>query len=217
MKNLSKFFISALIVAIAAVGCEDPQEGAVDDELYDENMNEAENTALQTGEEIDALDDDDDMEMNKALVVIHSNDMNLDAWVTFSEVEEGVRVHGRFEGFPEGMHAYHVHVSGDCRADDYSSAGPHYVFDPPAPENAPIVGNLGEFSADPSGVVMTDTVIAAIDELEDLIGRAVVVHAQGNNLNPPPTGNAGSRIACGVIGYANTGSTHGGMDMDMDM
>ncbi len=205
MKNIFKF--SSLLLLLAALplaACEDVEEGAVDDELYDENMNEIENTAIQTEE-------DPSTDMNKALAVIHSNDMELDAWVTFTEVDEGVRVQGRFEGLPEGMHAYHAHVYGDCRADDYASAGPHLVFYPPAPEDAPIVGNLGEFSADRSGAAMTDTIIENID-LEDLIGRAVVVHEQGNNLNPPPTGNAGARIACGVIGIANTGE---GMNMDM--
>ncbi len=196
-----------LIIAVAIAGCEDAEEGAIDDELYDENMNETENTAIQT-------EDDMSMDISKALAVIHSNDMELDAWVTFTEVDEGVRVQGRFEGLPEGMHAYHAHVYGDCRADDYSSAGPHLVFDPPAPENAPIVGNLGEFSANAGGVATTDTVITNVD-FENLIGRAVVVHEQGNNLNPPPTGNAGARIACGVIGIANTGSANEGMNMDM--
>lgn len=203
MNKISRFFLPALLVMTCMLlGCEDVKEG------YNEEM-KSEDTATQMD------DDDDDMEIHKAVAVIHSNDMQLDAWVTFTEVEEGIRVQGHFDGLAEGMHAYHVHVYGDCRADDYSSAGPHYVFDPPAPEDAPIVGNLGEFSANPSGAAETDTVITAIDDLEDLIGRAVMVHENGNNLNPPPTGNAGARIACGVIGFANTGSGSGMMNMDM--
>lgn len=196
MNKITKLVLTLLIMAgCTFMGCNQVKKG------YNKEM-QSDTSSQKAGNN---MDDGDDMDIHKAVAVIHSNKMDVDAWVTFTEVDQGVRVHGEFSGFPSGDHASHIHVYGDCRADDYSSAGPHLQFageDSLGSDN-PITGNLGEFTTKSGKAAVIDTVIKEA-EFENLIGRAVMVHEKGNDLSPPPPGQSGARIACGVIGYANT-------------
>jgi Cu-Zn family superoxide dismutase len=66
------------------------------------------------------------------------------------------------------------------------------------------VGDLGNITADQNGVAkleMTDKVIG-LDGPHSIIGRSVIVHAQVDDFKTQPTGAAGARVACGVIGIA---------------
>jgi Cu-Zn family superoxide dismutase len=128
--------------------------------------------------------------------------------VSFSRVSRGVRVIARVQGLTAGDHGFHIHQFGDCRAADGSSAGGHYN-----PHNqrhgAPTdeirhVGDLGNLTADASGDAGVDTIDAllTLDGPESIIGRSVVIHANADDFKTQPTGGAGARVACGVIGYA---------------
>lgn len=118
----------------------------------------------------------------------------------------GLMVKASMTGLTPGPHGFHVHVYGDCSAPDASSAGGHFDFlgtpSRAAAESDPITGNLGQLEAGPDG---TATVAHLVQDANlwgpaSIIGRAVVVHAQGNDPDSPPDGAAGPRIACGVIG-----------------
>jgi Cu-Zn family superoxide dismutase len=119
---------------------------------------------------------------------------------------EGVEITASVTGLPQGRHALHVHVYGDCTAPDATSAGPHYPYLPSdtLPEPDMITGDIGELEADADGTASLTTVIptAELDGSRSILGRAVVVHASGNDPSAPPDGNAGDRLACGVIGAA---------------
>lgn len=190
MKNTLKLLTFALMgVTFVAVSCQKAQNNTTEGP----NNEKSQTTTTQNK--------DSNKNVKKAFAVINSNNQDVKAWVRFTKADKGVKIHGEFSGFTEGKHAVHIHVYGDCRADDYSSAGPHLEFKP-MPEDAAITGNVGEFSSGQNGTAIIDTVIADAN-LKNLVGRAIMVHQKGNNLNPPPTGNAGPRIACGVIGLAN--------------
>lgn len=118
----------------------------------------------------------------------------------------GLRVRAELSGLPPGEHAYHVHLYGDCSAPDASSAGTHFNFIG-ASKNPPedidrITGNLGELVADASGEAVDESRVelAHLAGPAAILGRAVVVHARGNDPDSPPIGDAGPRLACGVIG-----------------
>jgi len=118
----------------------------------------------------------------------------------------GLVVDARVSGLEPGVHAFHVHVSGDCTAPDGTSAGTHFNFvgsshDPPE-EIERITGDLGELDADTQGRARHRETIerAALFGPKSIAGRAVVVHARGNDPTQPPIGAAGARVACGVIG-----------------
>lgn len=111
-------------------------------------------------------------------------------------------------GLPAGTRAVHVHTTGSCEAPDFASAGGH--LNPGMNEHGtenPNGAHLGDLpnaliADDGIGTVSTtlrgtrDEVLAAIFD-ED--GSAIVVHEGEDDNMTDPTGNAGSRLACGVI------------------
>jgi Cu-Zn family superoxide dismutase len=126
--------------------------------------------------------------------------------VYFRETPDGVDVFATVDNLPGNLHAYHVHVQGDCSAPDASSAGPHFNFTGSSFDRRVgfITGNLGELR--PAG---RDTATgrrhvpsATLQGKYSIIGRSVVVHARGNDPSVTPDGNTGARLACGVIGIA---------------
>ena len=128
--------------------------------------------------------------------------------VRFTEVPEGLRVVADFTGLtPGAKHAIHLHEFGDISADDGSAAGGHYN-----PQNHPHgapeaehhhAGDLGNLTADASGNAHYELVAKGLSLCcgpLPVIGRSVIVHAKEDDLTSQPAGNAGPRIAQGVIG-----------------
>lgn len=132
---------------------------------------------------------------------------NVAGTVTFSFENEGVRVVAVIEGLEPGLHGFHVHEFGDCSAPDASSAGGHFNPEgvphggPEVPLTQRHVGDLGNVEADAGGKVYYERVDQGItlDGPNSIVGKAVIVHAQADDLTTQPVGNAGPRLACGVI------------------
>ncbi|HVT04943.1 MAG TPA: superoxide dismutase family protein [Thermoanaerobaculia bacterium] len=132
---------------------------------------------------------------------------NATGTVTFWDLGKGnVRVKVDMTGIPAGNHGFHVHEKGDCSALDASSAGGH--FNPTSmAHGAPDVeahhaGDFGNVTADAKGEVhttMTTRSITLGSGTDSVIGKALVLHADRDDLTTQPSGNAGKRIACGVV------------------
>ena len=124
--------------------------------------------------------------------------------VRFREDGDLLDVTASVDGLPGGVHAYHVHVYGDCSSPDGESAGPHFHFTGSSFGEARIItGNLGELRPDGRPTIVDHTRIqASLQGRFSLLGRAVIVHERGNDAMSPPDGAAGKRLACGVIGIA---------------
>jgi superoxide dismutase, Cu-Zn family len=132
---------------------------------------------------------------------------NVRGTVDFYETPKGVHVKGKFTGLTPGKHGFHIHEKGDCSAPDASSAGPH--FNPTkAKHGGPHdmerhAGDFGNVTADASGNATFDWVDSHIsfDGTNSIIGRGIIVHANPDDLvsQTPTPGNAGPRVACGVI------------------
>lgn len=142
--------------------------------------------------------------------VLHATEGNdVSGVVRFSQSDEGVRVEAEVTGLePNSTHGFHVHEFGDCTATDGTSAGGHFnPEDQPhaGPESAMRhIGDLGNITADDEGVAEADFVdpMLTFNGPNNILGRGVIVHAGEDDLESQPTGDAGSRMTCGVIGVA---------------
>lgn len=117
-----------------------------------------------------------------------------------------VRIDADISGLTPGMHGMHVHEWGDCSSADGMSAGGHFnpkMVDHGAPSGATHhPGDFGNIEADADGnASFTLTLDAATFGLSGeygVLGRAIIVHEKPDDFGQP-TGNAGGRLACGVI------------------
>lgn len=146
-------------------------------------------------------------EITRAIAVLSPTKGNsVHGTVTFEAVENGVHVTANVAGLTPGKHGFHIHEFGDCSADDGTSAGGH--FNPSGmPHSMPSsdkrhAGDMGNIEADKDGNAHIDFVDAVmrLDGENSIIGHAVIVHEKEDDLKTQPTGNAGARVACGVIG-----------------
>ena len=144
---------------------------------------------------------------DKAICVLHPTEGNeVSGTVKFTQDGAEVKVVADLEGLTPGKHGFHIHEYGDCSNPDGTSAGGHYnpldkKHGAPTDANRH-VGDLGNIEADENGnahLEMTDTLIN-LGGRYSIIGRAVIVHADEDDFESQPTGNAGARVACGVIG-----------------
>ena len=145
----------------------------------------------------------------KAIAVLSpTKGSSVQGVVTFEAVEKGVHVVANVWGLTPGKHGFHIHEFGDCSSDSGTSAGGH--FNPsgmkhgaPESENRH-AGDMGNIEADKNGNAHLDYVdhTITLQGTASIIGRGVIVHAKEDDLNTQPTGNAGGRLACGVIGIA---------------
>jgi Cu-Zn family superoxide dismutase len=148
-------------------------------------------------------------EYKTAIAVLHPTEGNeVQGVVTFTKVATGIKVTADVSGLAPGKHGFHVHEYGDCSAANATSAGGH--FNPfGMPHGAPTsdqrhVGDLGNLSADSTGVAHYERIdtMLRLNGPNSIIGRGLIVHGGEDDLVSQPTGNAGPRVACGVIGIA---------------
>lgn len=124
--------------------------------------------------------------------------------VRFYRVDAGVRIVASISGLTPGKHGFHLHEKGDCSAPDAMSAGGHYNplgaphGSPEADRAARHMGDLGNLNADAVGKASYDRIDSLL-VYADLTGLAVLVHGKEDDLTSQPAGNAGPRIACGVV------------------
>lgn len=126
----------------------------------------------------------------------------------FRAEAEGVRIAGTISGVEAGStHGFHLHETGDCSADDATSAGPH--FNPAGHahghpgQGEHHAGDIPNLVADANGDIAVDVVVPGVSLRDggqgDIAGRAIVLHATADDYASQPAGNSGARIACGVI------------------
>jgi len=122
-------------------------------------------------------------------------------------------IKGKISGLKGGLHGFHVHQFGDL-SDGCKSAGAHFnpfnlTHGAPTDEKRHVgdLGNLTATDGADTAVNISDSLVSLIGQ-HSVIGRALVVHekeddlGKGGNEESTKTGNAGGRLACGVIGIA---------------
>ena len=144
---------------------------------------------------------------HKAVCVLNSTQGNsVSGTIIFTKTEGGVKVVADLQGLSKGKHGIHIHECGDCTAPDGASAGGH--FNPMSKSHgAPMdamrhAGDMGNIEADDMGKAHLEylDITITLEGEGSIIGRSVIVHKNEDDLKTQPTGNAGARVACGVIG-----------------
>ena len=137
--------------------------------------------------------------------------------LTFNIDNGGVRVTGTLTGLAAGStHGFHVHEFGDCSAPDATSAGGH--FNPAQQPHGDRAAGGAHHAGDIPNQMAGDNGEASVDQLltgleigsggaSDIVGKGVIVHAKADDYTTQPTGDAGGRIACGVIELGNAPPT----------
>lgn len=135
---------------------------------------------------------------------------------TLTQTPHGVLIVAQFSNVPPGTHAFHIHAVGQCTP-PFTSAGPH--FNPTGRQHG-IENPQGMHGGDLPNVVIPESGSAHVEifardvtlsqganAILDANGAALVLHAGVDDYRTDPAGNAGDRIACGVV---RTGGTDRG-------
>lgn len=155
-----------------------------------------------------AADEKDDA--LKAVVVLHPTEgSKVHGSITFTQKGDSVEIKGKVMGLKPGEHAFHIHEFGDCSGHDGMTTGGH--FNPTGKKHGARdaeerhVGDLGNIKADDDGMAMIDMTdkVISLSGKNSIIGRGAIVHAAPDDFKTQPTGNAGARVAAGVVGWAN--------------
>lgn len=129
--------------------------------------------------------------------------------VELVETMAGVLLSVRLKGLPPGAHGFHIHEVGKCEG-DFAGAGA--IYNPLGAkhgflnEEGPMAGDLSNLIAGPSGDVEAEVLSpfvtlnkAAEESLFDANGSSIVIFEKADDHLSEPEGNAGRRIACGIV------------------
>lgn len=191
--NLFKTSI-ILLLTFVFIGCQN-------------NKNEENSTENQSNE-VNINEEKQMPEIEKAIAVLYPTEgSEVNGMITFQNMPGSkVKVTAEVYNLTPGKHGFHVHENGDCSAEDGTSAGGHYFMENdqhgPLDKMETHIGDLGNLEADENGTAKTTflTEKLTLNGIKNIIGRGIIVHAGEDDLKTQPTGGAGARVACGVIG-----------------
>jgi Cu-Zn family superoxide dismutase len=160
----------------------------------------------QTKGKADAHGHDEANLPTKAIaVLLPTEGSKVSGVLTLTSGHGSVKISGKVGGLTPGLHGFHIHEFGDVSSKDGTSAGGHYNPDghmhggPDSKDRH--VGDFGNIKANEDGVAEVNLDAKGL-QLHFVIGRSFVVHAKEDDLKTQPSGDAGGRVAVGVIGIA---------------
>lgn len=122
----------------------------------------------------------------------------LTGTVKLQQRRDGTLVTAEITGLPKsatGFFAFHIHEGTDCGGEGFADSKVH--FNPAGTEHPNHAGDLPPLLSDSGKAFMQ--VLTGRFCVEEVIGRTVIIHADPDDFHTQPSGNAGKKIACGVI------------------
>jgi Cu-Zn family superoxide dismutase len=151
------------------------------------------------------------MSKNGTLVVpIHTSSGEDAGTASFKEAKDGkqLTITVTLKNIPFGEHAVHIHENPVCDAPDFKGAGGHFNPDgkqhgmdnPMGHHNGDLPKNISVGENHMGEITFkVDYLTLAAGAPNSVLGRSIMVHEKADDMKTDPTGNAGNRIACGVI------------------
>lgn len=198
----------AAVAAVALTACNKPAETTTPEPTPATDTAPAADAAAAANDAPPAMTSEAHANHTAMAELAPTQGNNVKGNVTFSVVDGKVHVKGAISGLkPNSEHGFHIHEKGDCSAADASSAGGHFnpTSDPHGKVGTPThhAGDMNNIVANADGVAQVNVhaqgPVLGGGAANDALGRAVIVHADGDDYTSQPSGNAGARVACGVI------------------
>lgn len=151
----------------------------------------------------------------KGICVLHQNENNVSGIIKLTQISNKLKIEYEIFGLKDGLHGFHIHEYGDL-TDNCKNACKH--FNPYNKNHGSNnskerhLGDLGNISSKNNiskGIIYNNSISLDLKKKNNIIGRSFIVHedrddlGRGNNEESLKTGNAGKRLACGVIGLSN--------------
>lgn len=186
-------FIMVCLITLTLTACNNEADDARD--------NTPDKEAIEVSSQIDDV-----------IVTLRDHDGIAVATATLTETtDSGVQIRLEGDQLPPGEHGFHIHDRGACVAPDFESAGSHYNpteskhgFDHP---DGPHAGDLENIIVEEDATVYAELnapLVTLDPDKENTLytkeGTSLIIHEYPDDYISQPTGNAGGRISCGIIG-----------------
>ena len=151
----------------------------------------------------------------KAICVLHENKYNVNGVVKFTQLPKTLKIEYDINGLSNGLHGFHDHTYGDltelCKnaCSHFNPYNKNHGSNNSKERHLGDLGNILSINKKSKGVIYNNTISLDMKKKNNIIGRSIIVHEDeddlglGGNEESLKTGNAGKRLACGVIGLSN--------------
>ncbi len=206
LRTLPVLFLGGAILLAA---CDSPEQDPVvldDDAIEHDETEDHRATYSSVQEVLDAHPDADAAALMRGV-----GESQAEGYVVLRSLNGELQVSVQMTGLQPGMRGFHAHEEGSCEPGDdgapAGAAGGHFApFGHPhgAPDDEPQqrhVGDFGNLNVASDGTVDTSFTdpVASLDGEASIVGKALIIHADEDDLETQPTGDAGDRVACGIV------------------